>query len=195
MPTDQKDPGSDIPSPRPPTSTVLLSGGLDSATALAVMAEDGNVPETLFIDYGQPPASEERAAARMITKEYGTSHREIEIRRLKIGPGEIRGRNALLLLAALMTAPETGTVVLATHLGSPYWDCSDDFLVKMQLLFDGYTDGRVQLLAPFARKGKGDLYRLAESLGVPIDLTYSCELASGPCGRCLSCKDAEANAG
>lgn len=192
---------SPIPTTRPVISanprnvlstTVLVSGGLDSATALASLRDRDLTPTSLFIDYGQPARIEERAAAERIADRFGVAHRSVEIDGLPVPDGEIPGRNALLVLTAMMAAPAPQAIVLGVHEGTEYWDCSREFIGRIQGLLDGYAAGAVQLLAPFAALSKPAVYVLAKELGVDVGLTYSCERAGGPCGACLSCKDVEA---
>ncbi len=187
-------PPTDIPahSPNVLSTTVLLSGGLDSATALASLRERDLTPTSLFIDYGQPARIEERTAAERIADRFGVAHRSVTIDGLPETHGEILGRNALLVLTATMAAPAPQAIVLGVHEGTEYWDCSREFVGRMQSLLNGYAAGAVQLLAPFSALSKPAVYVLAKKLGVDISLTYSCERADGPCGTCLSCKDAEA---
>lgn len=191
---------SPIPTTRPVISanprhvlstTVLLSGGLDSATALASLQDRDLAPTSLFVDYGQPARIEESAAAERIADRFGVSHRSIKIDGLPVPDGEIPGRNALLVLTAMMAGPVPQAIVLGVHEGTEYWDCSREFIGRMQGLLNGYAAGAVQLLAPFAALSKPAVYVLAKELGVDIGLTYSCERAAGPCGDCLSCKDVE----
>lgn len=174
---------------------VLLSGGVDSATALASLGQAAAGPRTLFVDYGQDARTEERSAARGIAAEFGARHREIRCAGLSVPEGEIPGRNALLVLLGFMELGGEGTIVISIHQGSGYWDCSPDFVASTQRILNGYAAGRVQLLAPFIEMGKPDIYELARDLAVPLDLTYSCERGGGPCGRCRSCGDARAYAG
>jgi 7-cyano-7-deazaguanine synthase len=178
----------------PSSATVLLSGGLDSATALGDLRDRDVSTDAIYIDYGQPARREEAEASKRLAAALGVPLRRLDVTGLDIANGEIRGRNALLLLTALMAVDVPGSVVIAIHRGTRYWDCSQEFLEVMQALFDGYTGGRVQLLAPFVEFEKADVVRLGVDIGVPFDLTYSCELADGPCGECVSCLDMEAHA-
>jgi 7-cyano-7-deazaguanine synthase len=170
---------------------VLLSGGLDSATALASVGRRDPAVSSLFVDYMQPARVEEREAAERIAANFGSSHSTVCIDGLDIPAGEILGRNAMLVIAALASVEPPATIVLGIHQGTEYWDCSPEFLSCMQALLDGYTSGTHQLLAPFAALRKPDVHCLALDLGLDPGLTYSCELAGGPCGDCASCKDNE----
>ncbi|HEY5286726.1 MAG TPA: 7-cyano-7-deazaguanine synthase [Solirubrobacteraceae bacterium] len=168
---------------------VLLSGGFDSATALASLRSNSVSTSTVFVDYGQPARHEEQQAAARLARHYGVAHHELGVSGLRIGDGEIQGRNAILATLAIAAAPRAGTITLGIHAGSSYWDCSGDFLALVQALADGYTGGTLQVMAPLLDFSKTDVYTLGRGLGVPENLTYSCELGGTPCGRCASCRD------
>ncbi len=171
---------------------VLLSGGVDSAACLAFLLEQ-TPAEAMFIDYGQAAATQEEASATAIALHYGVALRTI--RCVGAAPkqaGLITGRNAFLIFAALL---ESRRSLLATgiHAGTPYWDCKPVFVAAVQSVCDGYTDGRVRLIAPFIEWSKRQIWEFCISWKVPVDLTYSCEAgAPEPCGRCESCRDMEA---
>ncbi len=56
--------------PRVSASIVLLSGGIDSASLLALCTEQGTEVEALFVDYGQRALEPERAAATAVAETY-----------------------------------------------------------------------------------------------------------------------------
>jgi len=159
---------------------------------LASLRDRDLAPTSLFIDYGQPARVEEGAAAERIADSFGVTHRNVTIHGLPVPDGEILGRNALLVVTAMMAIPPPQTIVLGIHEGTEYWDCSREFVGRMQGLMNDYAAGAVQLLAPFSALSKSAVHVLAKELGVDLSLTYSCERAGGPCGACLSCKDVEA---
>jgi 7-cyano-7-deazaguanine synthase len=171
------------------TTTVLLSGGLDSSTALLMALTRGERVGALFVDYGQNAASEEHAASERIALEFGVPHAVATVRGIDIPEGELMGRNAFFVLLALMTVNPPAAIVLGVHQGTHYWDCSRDFLARMQALLNGYGAGAIQLMAPFAALDKSAIHALAREHDFDLRLTYSCERAGGPCGDCLSCKD------
>jgi 7-cyano-7-deazaguanine synthase len=173
---------------------VLLSGGYDSSVALAALRDAGEQATALFADYGQPAAAEELRAAEAVSGRYDTALATMAVTNVPVREGEIPGRNALLMALALTCAIPPSTVTLGVHGGTAYWDCGLEFLALAQQLADGYAGGGVQVIAPFAAWPKGDVYRYGRDLGVPEEITYSCERASGPCGTCLSCRDREAYA-
>ena len=106
-------------------------------------------------------------------------------------PGEVTGRNAFLVFAA-MTQMERGakTLAIGIHSGTPYFDCGEDFVKYLQVMADGYTMGRLRILAPFLLWSKADVWAYCKAEGVPVSATYSCEGGDEqPCGSCLSCRD------
>jgi 7-cyano-7-deazaguanine synthase len=172
---------------------ILLSGGVDSASLLAlVRPELGNTaPGALFVDYGQPAATCERSAAQALARAY-----EIPLRLASadIGPiatGEVPGRNALLVHLALALAPQGPvSLFLGIHAGTAYVDCTPAFVEVMQASLDLHRAGEVRLAAPFLDWSKTEVYTYARAEGVPLQLTYSCEAGTmPPCGTCLSCSD------
>jgi 7-cyano-7-deazaguanine synthase len=174
---------------------VLFSGGIDSTACLAFYLEQGFSVQGLFVDYGQVAALRELHAAEAIARHYQIFLQELSWSGPeKKGPGLIVGRNAFLLIGALMELTEkVGILAIGIHSGTDYLDCAPAFIQKMQSLFDLYTQGRIQIGAPFLKWKKHEIFNYCKSHGVPVGLTYSCECgADQPCGKCLSCRDLEA---
>lgn len=178
------------PTSRDTEAVILLSGGVDSA-ALAVLAKNqGLRVSALFIGYGQAAHAAERAASRAVAQMYGLPWRELQVEGVHFGRGEVRGRNAFLVHLALLTLDVPSCVLyLGIHAGTGYRDCSPDFIGLVQSSLDFHTGGQVRLVAPFLEAYKEDVYAFAASVGVPFELTYSCEAGSTPCGTCASCRD------
>jgi 7-cyano-7-deazaguanine synthase len=173
-------------------SLILLSGGLDSATALAAAAYDKAPSSALFLMYGQAADREERQAAEAIAKHYSVSLETLSFTGPRFGVGEIRGRNAFLIHSALVAAPPGPiTIIIGIHAGTDYVDCTPEFVELMQRSLAINTGGEVTLAAPFIDFSKADIYMLTRELRVPVELTYSCERGGDPCGYCLSCRDRE----
>jgi len=159
-----------------------------------VAVESGAVVRCLFIDYGQPSAVREEAAARDIARHFG-----IELSVVRVGglqplvaqSGFIMGRNMAFSLLALMDIREVpASVSIGIHSGTAYCDCSPRFVSLAQQAFDLYTGGKVTLVAPFVTQDKVDIAIYCLRNRLPRELTYSCELGlDQPCGRCASCKD------
>jgi 7-cyano-7-deazaguanine synthase len=173
---------------------VLLSGGIDSTSCLSYYVRRGFRAQALFVNYGQISSKRELKAARLVCHHFRVPLRIIELKGVvRHGPGLIRGRNAFLLLTALIESEvNKGVLALGIHGGTKYQDCSPRFVREMQAVFDTCTDGCIQIGAPFLRWRKGDIWTFAKREGVPLHLTYSCERGLvQPCGLCDSCKDLE----
>jgi 7-cyano-7-deazaguanine synthase len=173
---------------------VLLSGGIDSAACVAFYLEQGFSVQGIFIDYGQVAAQREADAAKAIARHFNILFDRVAWSGLhKKGAGLICGRNAFLLIAALMELPEcAGILALGIHSGTEYIDCTPAFVQKMQSILDIYTQGRIQIGAPFLKWAKQEIWKYCKYRGVPLELTYSCEYGiDQPCGKCLSCRDLE----
>jgi len=139
---------------------VLLSGGLDSATALALCRAEGHVCHALSFDYGQRHAVELQAAARVARALGAASHRVCKIdlggiggsaltgqgavpkgrSQAEIGRGipatYVPGRNTLFVAHALAVAEILGAERIALGINvldsSGYPDCRPEWLVAMQ---------------------------------------------------------------
>lgn len=150
-------------------------------------------PAALFIDYGQPAARREAEASAAIATHYGIAYRSLKLRGFAPSPGEVLGRNAFFVHAALMTLAEaSGLIALGIHAGTGYRDCSPAFARLMSQSLEFHADGAVGLVVPLLNFSKLEVFELAVASGVPLDMTYSCEVANEPCGSCLSCADREA---
>ena len=176
------------------TVSVLLSGGLDSTACIAFYLDQGFLVHSYFVDYGQVSAFREGKAAVDVAKHYG-----IHLEKLKWSglsdkvSGFIQGRNAFLLIAALMElSEEVNILAIGIHSGTNYVDCTSSFIHRLQDIFDIYTQGKVHIGAPFLKWTKRDVWDFCFSKGVPVKITYSCEFGmEQPCGQCLSCRDLE----
>lgn len=173
---------------------ILVSGGVDSAACVDFYRQQGLAVRGLHVSYGQPAASHEAAAATTIAQHY---HIPLTVLRL-VGArpksdGELLGRNALLLFAALLEFDSSsGLLALGIHSGTPYYDCSSSFLSAVQAIVDGQCDGRIRVVAPFLKWTKKEIWDYCVKQRVPVDLTYSCEKGlDHPCGICSSCRDLE----
>jgi 7-cyano-7-deazaguanine synthase len=178
--------GSDTGRPR---TLILTSGGIDSACLLALSAAED--AEALFVDYGHLARMPEERAAAAVASNYRVPLSRLHVGPLSAGEGEIPGRNTLLAHLALSAlAGSPGRVLIGIHAGTGYRDCSPEFAELVQRSYDFHSDGRVQFTAPFIEQTKREILVLAGELGVPVELTYSCERGTEPpCGGCRSCRD------
>lgn len=173
---------------------ILLSGGIDSSCCVAFYRRMGYDVTGVFVDYGQPVNQKEEQSAKAIADHYGIPLHVIRVS----GPagnfnGEIPGRNAFLVFAALLYHPATtGVLALGIHAGTAYYDCSEHFAAQLGNILSGSRAGQIVLATPFVQWSKQMVYQFCIESNVPTQLTWSCEVGpSAPCGRCLSCDDRE----
>ena len=174
---------------------VLVSGGIDSAALLALYLRQRFNVRALFVDFGQPAAKQESRAARAVCTYFGVNLSIMTVKStVPFSAGEITGRNAFLVFAAVLVRGEQpGTIAIGIHEGPSYYDCSGGFLKSIQTVVDGYASGRIKVAAPFLKWDKQVIWEFCKRVLVPVELTYSCEKGGvRPCGDCLSCKDREA---
>ncbi len=197
-------------------AVVLLSGGLDSATALAVARAEGHDCHALSLDYGQRHHAE-LAAADAVARHLGA--REHRVMRLDMGPfggsaltdasidvpetpGEgipvtyVPARNTIMLSLALGWAEVLDAEAIFIGVNaldySGYPDCRPDFIDAYQRLADVATkravEGRpIHIQAPLIDLSKAEIIRLGTRLGVDYALTVSCYQASPEGRACGRC--------
>jgi 7-cyano-7-deazaguanine synthase len=173
---------------------ILLSGGMDSAACAHYLQKKGQLVHGIFIDYGQKAALPELNAAERLSTVLGISLSTIQVKTPQsFGAGEISGRNAFLVFCGLLVAggrEGLDAIALGIHAGTPYYDCSPAFLEIIGRLVAEYTDGRTRVAAPFIDWTKQEIFEYCTDVGIPIDVSYSCESGeTPPCGSCLSCRD------
>jgi 7-cyano-7-deazaguanine synthase len=198
------------------TAVVLLSGGLDSATTLAVARDQGYLCYALSIDYGQRHRAE-LAAARRVAESLGVAqHQVIALDLTAIGgsaltdsgiavpeqPGEgipvtyVPARNTIFLALALAWAEVLGAWDLFIGVNavdySGYPDCRPEYIEAFQRLSQlatraGVQGGAFQVHAPLIELSKADIIRLGMRLGVDYGLTVSCYAADDSGRACGRC--------
>ena len=198
-------------------AVVLLSGGLDSATALAVARKAGFQCHALSLDYGQRHRAELDAAKRVAVQLSAQEHR---VMRLDMGsftgcaltdPGTPVPESGELNGIPVTYVPARNTIMLALALGwaevldaeaiyigvnaldySGYPDCRPAFVEAFQQLADVATkrgvEGRpIHLHTPLIDLSKSDIIRLGTQLGVDFSLTISCYQADAHGTACGVC--------
>jgi 7-cyano-7-deazaguanine synthase len=194
----------DSPATPPQPAVCLLSGGLDSATALAVARRDGYRCYALSFDYGQRHRAELQAAARVASSLGAAEHRvvTIDLRAFggsaltadiavpKTGAGNgipvtyVPARNTVFLSFALAWAEvlSSSDVFLGVNAidYSGYPDCRPEFIAAFESMANLATkagvEGRTHLKihAPLIRLSKCEIIKLGAGLGVDFTLTHSC---------------------
>ena len=197
-------------------AVVLLSGGLDSATTLAVARDQGCLCYALSIDYGQRHRAE-LAAARRVAESLGVAqHQVIALDLTAIGgsaltdsgiavpeqPGEgipvtyVPARNTIFLALALAWAEVLGAWDLFIGVNavdySGYPDCRPEYIEAFQRLSQlgtraGVQGGAFQVHAPLIELSKADIIRLGMRLGVDYGVTVSCYAADDSGRACGRC--------
>lgn len=195
---------------------MLLSGGLDSATVLAIASDLGFFCHALSVDYGQRHRAELDAARRVAAAQKVVSHSVVPIGLGAIGgsaltdpqipvpkqPSEgipvtyVPARNTVLLALALGQAEVIGAGDIFVGVNavdySGYPDCRPEFIAKFQELADLATkagvEGRsAQIHAPLISLSKADIIRRGIALGIDYGLTVSCYQADDAGRACGVC--------
>jgi len=185
-------------------AVILLSGGLDSATVLAMAREQGRECHALSIVYGQRHEIE-MAAAKRVAAAFGVEEHVIENLDLRIfgasaltadidvpkdsvdAPGipitYVPARNTIFLALALGFAEARGAQEIWLGVNavdySGYPDCRPEFLDAFQQVIlqgtrSGIEQGEPRLVAPLVSMSKADIIRKGVSLGVDYSMTHSC---------------------
>jgi 7-cyano-7-deazaguanine synthase len=152
-------------------AVVLLSGGLDSATALAWARAEGMACHTLAVDYGQRHRVELLAARRVAAALGAVSHRELAVDLRAIGGSALtdtievpRDRPAAEIGAGIPVTyvPARNTVFLSLALGLAETLSASDLVAGMNALdYSGYPDCRPEFVRAFEA-----LARVATRAGV-----------------------------
>ena len=190
---------------------VLLSGGLDSATTLAIARERGFETFALSVHYGQRHATELDAARRVAAALGAADHRVMGVDLAGIGGSALTdpavavpetpaagipvtyvpARNTLLLSLALGWAEVAGAGDIFVGVNavdySGYPDCRPEFIHAFERLSQlatkaGVEGARFTIQAPLIAMAKGDIIRTGLRLGVDYAMTVSCYQAD-PAGR------------
>jgi len=184
----------------------LLSGGLDSSTALAWARNEGYACSTLAFDYGQRHRRELLSASE-ISRCLGADEHRVMTFDLRLFGGSaltadlpvpvdgvvpssipntyVPARNTIFLAFGLAYAEvcEAEAIVLGINAldYSGYPDCRPEYLQAVRRVAELGTrqgvEGRAPaLLAPLVRLTKAEIVTLGTRLGVPWELTWSCYL-------------------
>lgn len=197
-------------------AVVLVSGGLDSATTLAVARERGFDCHAVSFDYGQRHQVELRAAARVAGALGAVEHKTLRMDLRAIGgsaltddsldvpdrPGEgipityVPARNTVFLSLALGWAEVLGAADIFVGVNavdySGYPDCRPAFVEAFEHLANvatkmGVEGRRIRVHAPLIELTKADIIREGARLGVDYGLTVSCYEADDEGRACGRC--------
>jgi 7-cyano-7-deazaguanine synthase len=197
-------------------AVVLLSGGLDSATVLAMAVADGWRCHALSVDYGQRHKVELEAAARIAVSQGAVEHRVVQLDLGLFGGSALTdpaiavptqpsagipvtyvpARNTILLSLALAYAEVTDSDAIFTGANaidySGYPDCRPEYLAAFESMANLATrravEGqRLAIRSPIVAMDKAAIVRQGHELGVDFALTVSCYNADSSGRACKRC--------
>ena len=200
------------------SAVVLLSGGLDSATCLAIAKDEGFRCHALSLDYGQRHRSE-LIAAENVARSMDAELKVINLDLRTFGgsaltddidvPEEegdgipvtyVPARNTIMLSLALAWAEVLGAGDIFIGVNavdySGYPDCRPEFVNAYEEMANlatkaGVEGHRLIIHTPLIDLSKADIIRQGSELGVDYGLTVSCYQADEQgraCGVCDSCR-------
>jgi 7-cyano-7-deazaguanine synthase len=194
---------------------ILLSGGMDSVTALHWAAREHEVVGAVSFDYGAKHNHRELELAAWHCGQLGVRHDNVALPfvndlfasdLLKSG-GEIPDghyeeesmkrtvvpfRNGIMLAIACGIAESRGAeaIAIAAHAGDHaiYPDCREPFMLGIATAMREGTYARIELLRPFIHLDKAAIAQLGHELGVDYAQTWSCYKGGViHCGTCGTC--------
>lgn len=197
-------------------AVVLLSGGLDSATCLALARQQGYDCHALSFDYGQRHVAELVAAGRVAQQLHATAHRTMKLDLGALGGSALTDRSLAVPECEsdgipITYVPARNTVFLACALAwaevlkaeaifigvnaldySGYPDCRPEFIAAFQRLANlatraGIEGHAVRIETPLMHLDKAGIIRAGIAAGVDYRLTVSCYQASESGEACGKC--------
>lgn len=198
-------------------AVVLLSGGLDSATCLAIARSQGFESYCLSFDYGQRHRAELVAAERVAKALGAREHRVIDFGLAQFGgsaltdkniavpvdgvqPGipvtYVPARNTIMLSLALAWAEVLGSLDIFVGVNavdySGYPDCRPEYIAAFETMANlatksGVEGAHLKIHAPLIALSKSEIIRAGTALGVDYGLTVSCYQADDNGRACGVC--------
>jgi len=200
-----------------PRALVLLSGGLDSATCLAIARAEGYDVYALSVEYGQRHAAELAAAQRVAQALGAVAHRVAHVDLGQFGGSALTdaslavpvdgldggipityvpARNTIMLSIAMAWAEVLGAEHIYVGVNavdySGYPDCRPAFIEAFEKMANlatkaGVEGHRLSIHAPLIDLSKADIIRRGTALGVDYGLTVSCYQANDDGQACGLC--------
>ncbi|MFT3962594.1 7-cyano-7-deazaguanine synthase QueC [Propionivibrio sp.] len=201
----------------PRRAIVLLSGGLDSATCLAIARDAGFDCYCLSLDYGQRHRVELEAAGRVAMALGAREHRVVRLDLAAFGGSALTDRNIDVPTAGaddgipVTYVPARNTIMLSLALAwaevlesrdifvgvnavdySGYPDCRPEFVAAFERLANlatkaGVEGNRMTIHAPLIDLTKAEIIRQGSALGVDYGITVSCYQADEHGQACGVC--------
>jgi 7-cyano-7-deazaguanine synthase len=199
-----------------PKAVVLISGGLDSTTVLAIAKSQGYDCYTLSFDYGQRHKAELLAAERTAKSLGSSQHKVIKLDLRSIGgsaltddhidvPEEgtqgipvtyVPARNTIFLSIALGWAEVLQAQYIFVGVNavdySGYPDCRPEYIQAFEQMANlatkaGVEGKKLSVQTPLMKLSKSDIVRWGLELGVDYSLTVSCYQADDQGRACGKC--------
>lgn len=176
------------------TAAILLSGGIDSATALAMAGADATI--AIGFDYGQEHRIE-LGRAQQIADHYGVPFQSVKLPIYapnKTDAVVFDCRNAAFIGVGALIASSHGCDAIHIGANASDWarfpDCRPGFYDALRAAY-AVAEYGVRISTPLLHMTKTDVVSKARSLGVPLELTWSCYAPTPDeqqCGECLACQ-------
>jgi 7-cyano-7-deazaguanine synthase len=200
-----------------PNAVILLSGGLDSATTLAIARSDGYACHCLSVDYGQRHRAELEAARRVAQALGAVEHRVIALDLKAFGGSALTDSTIDVPVAGVQPGipvtyvPARNTIFLSLALAfaevrqardiyfganavdySGYPDCRPEYMEAFEIVANLATKAAVEgskltLHTPIIALSKAEIIRQGMKLGVDYALTVSCYQATEDGRACGLC--------
>ncbi len=196
-------------------AVVLVSGGMDSATVLAIAREQGFATHALSVSYGQRHTSELEAAGHVARALGAAAHKTVTVDLRSIGGSALTddievpeaggggipvtyvpARNTVMLSVALGWAEVLGAADIFCGVNavdySGYPDCRPEFIEAFERLANlatkaGVEGAGIRIHAPLIAMSKADIVREGVRLGVDFGQTVSCYRADEQGRACGHC--------
>ena len=196
---------------------MLLSGGLDSYTAAAILADDGFSLYALSVRYGQRHVRELESAKRVASALGVRAHLELSVDLSRIGGSALTSdiavpkdraidssipityvpaRNTVFLSLALAWAESLGVFDIGIGANaldySGYPDCRPEYMCAFETMANlatkaGIEGARFHIHAPLMTLNKAQIIQRGLSMGLDYSLTHSCYDPGGDGGPCGRC--------
>ena len=199
-----------------PRAVVLVSGGLDSATVLAIARSQGFECYALSVDYGQRHKAELAASKRVVKMLGAHEHKQVHVDLGTMGGSALTDAAIAVPEEAIAGIPVTyvparNTIMLSIALGwaevlgardiflgvnavdySGYPDCRPEFIDAFEKLANLATRAGVEghpftIHAPLLRMTKAEIVTQGAKLGIHYELTVSCYQADEQGRACGRC--------
>ena len=197
-------------------AVILLSGGLDSATVLALARQQGYACHALSVDYGQRHHAELAAAQRVAQALGAVEQRVISVDLTGFGGSALTDARIAVPQQAttgipLTYVPARNTIMLSLALAwaevlqaqdifigvnavdySGYPDCRPEYIAAFERMANLATRAAIEgnhltLHTPLLRLSKADIIKLGVRLGVDYSHTVSCYQADEDGRACGMC--------